>query len=72
MKKRKNPTSSATKTVKLWELLEHMMFWRDFIKHRKEVSNSAILSFFVSMFSFFASKNLNFVVVIPRILNNTA
>ena len=37
LKKKKKPTGSAAKTTPDWELLEHMMFIRDFIKHRRYI-----------------------------------
>ena len=33
--KKKKSIGSAAKTSPNWELLEHMMFLRDFIKHRR-------------------------------------
>ena len=35
VRKKKKPTGSAAKTTPSWELLEHMTFLRDFVKHRK-------------------------------------
>ena len=32
---KKKPTGSAAKCTVPWELLEHMMFLRDLIRHRK-------------------------------------
>ena len=35
LKKKKKPTGSAANNSSTWDLLEHMMFLKDFVKHRR-------------------------------------